>query len=86
VTARQLKTYIAMLADVLNGGDQAPAERTAIITRLKAFAESVDRLLRDERMTDTESLEVVESTGVDDENAGESDDDGFCDFEVERAR
>ena len=61
VTARQLKAFIAILADVINGGDQNPHERSQIIARLKAFSESVDQLLRDERMTEPDALDDVAS-------------------------
>ena len=59
VTARQLKAFIAILADVLNGGEQSPIDRSQIIDRLKSFSESVDRLLRDERMQESESFDLV---------------------------
>lgn len=59
VTARQLKAFIAILADVLNGGEQSPIDRSQIIDRLKSFSESVDQLLRDERMQEAESFDLV---------------------------
>jgi hypothetical protein len=59
VTARQLKSFIAILADVINGGDQGPQERSQIIDRLKAFSESVDQLLRDERMTEPDAADNI---------------------------
>lgn len=61
VTARQLKTFIALLADVLHGGEQTPLERREIIARLKTFAESVDRLLRHEQLCDDEALDFGET-------------------------
>jgi hypothetical protein len=55
VTARQLKAYIGILADVLAGQEQTGASRAEILGRLKTFAESVDQLLKNERMLDDES-------------------------------
>jgi len=60
VTARQLKAFIAILADVINGGETSPIDRAQIIERLKIFSESIDRLLRDQRMHDFESFDSSE--------------------------
>jgi len=57
VTVRQLKSFIALLADVLHGGEQTPLERREIIARLKTFAESVDYLLRHEQPCDDDETE-----------------------------
>jgi hypothetical protein len=61
VTTRQLKAFIAILADVIHGGDPSSAERSQILQRLKAFSESVDRLLRDERMTEPDATDSIAS-------------------------
>ncbi len=61
VTARQLKAFIAILADVLNGGEESAIDGTQIIARLRTFAESLDRLLRDERVQDMDSFDAVET-------------------------
>jgi hypothetical protein len=60
VTARQLKAYIGVLADVLAGRDAVGGSREETLARLKAFAESVDQLLKNERMLeeDAEALSV----------------------------
>jgi hypothetical protein len=54
VTARQLTAYIGVLADVLVGEEQTGASRAEILGRLKAFAESIDQLLSNERMLEDE--------------------------------
>jgi hypothetical protein len=83
VTARQLKAFIAILADVLNGGEQSPIDPTQIIARLKSFSGSVERLLRDERMQEANSFDAFElhqqEPAVEPEvlpnNAGDSNDE-----------
>jgi hypothetical protein len=65
VTARQLKSFIAILADVIHGGDQTPAERSQIIDRLVAFSDSVDQLLRDERLTEPDAADSIASAIAD---------------------
>jgi hypothetical protein len=64
VTQRQLKAYIGILADVVAGEQRSGASRAEILGRLKAFAESVDQLLKNERMLEEEA-EVL-SGGFDD--------------------
>jgi hypothetical protein len=72
VTVRQLKSFIAILADVINGGEQSPIERAEILERLRVFAESVDRLLRNERM---QELDALESLGLSQATAPEDADE-----------
>jgi hypothetical protein len=55
VTARQLKAYISILADVLTGEERSGRSRAEILGRLKSFAESVDQLLKNERMLEDEA-------------------------------
>lgn len=55
VTTRQLKAFVAILADVLSDDGSGAIDRNQIVARLRAFSESVDRLLRDERMQDVAS-------------------------------
>jgi hypothetical protein len=59
VTARQLKAYIAILAEVIGNSSEGPMDRETIIARLKSFAESVDQLMRDEQMLEEESFDVL---------------------------
>jgi hypothetical protein len=59
VTARQLKAYIAILAEVISNGSEGPMDRDTIIARLKSFAESVDQLMRDERMLDGQAFDAL---------------------------
>ncbi len=56
VTARQLKGYIAVLADVIRGGDGPTVSRSEILSRLEEFAESVERLLRSEQLAESATL------------------------------
>jgi hypothetical protein len=55
VTSRQLKAYVGILADVVAGEKRAGTSREEILGRLKAFAESVDQLLKNERMLEEET-------------------------------
>jgi hypothetical protein len=63
VTARQLKAFVGVLADVVAGEQQMGASRAEILGRLRAFAESVDQLLRNERMLEDETDALLESAG-----------------------
>ena len=60
VTARQLKAYIAILANVIRGGDQGEMDAAQVITRLKSFSESVDQLLRNERMLAPDPIDMFD--------------------------
>lgn len=60
VTAKQLKAFIAVLADVLAGEEQVVASRADMLVRLQAFAESVDQLLKDERMSDEDAPDFLD--------------------------
>lgn len=55
VTTSQLKAYIGTLADVLTGVELPGVSRAEILERLKAFADSVDALLKNERMLEDET-------------------------------
>jgi hypothetical protein len=58
VTSRQLKAYLAILADVLGDGEQGPIEPSQVSARLRTFSQSVDELLRNERMLDPVALDA----------------------------
>jgi hypothetical protein len=87
VTARQLKAYLAILASVLNGGDDGPMQRSEVLERLRNFALSIDELMRDERMNESEAMDSFASApslglAVDhDTSLGEP---GFHDEDVDR--
>jgi hypothetical protein len=55
VTATQLKAYIGILADIVVGEERSGASRADILGRLKSFAESVDQLLKNQRMLEDEA-------------------------------
>jgi hypothetical protein len=57
VTARQLKAYIGMLVDAIRKGEQSAMNSQQVCAQLIALAESVDQLMRNERMLDPEYLD-----------------------------
>jgi hypothetical protein len=56
VTARQLKAYIAILAGIFHGDDTTALTAAQIRQRLFAFGDSVDQLLRNERMLEPDAI------------------------------
>jgi hypothetical protein len=73
ITARQLKAYIAVLADLLRESFPDPKERQPILDRLNALADDVDQILRDDQFVLNSILEEADDVPRDD--AADADDD-----------
>jgi hypothetical protein len=54
VTARQLKEYLAILADVLQHGVRDAEDRSRVLARLESLADSVDHMLWESEWTASE--------------------------------
>jgi hypothetical protein len=61
VTARQLKAFMAILAEVLREDVQSDSDRRKIVARLKSLAESVDQMLRDDAVNQIDSIAEPDS-------------------------
>jgi hypothetical protein len=65
VTARQLKAFMAILADVMREDVQSDSDRQKIIARLKSLADSVDQMLRDDEMNQIDASESATRSSID---------------------
>jgi hypothetical protein len=74
VTARQLKAYIAVLSDLLCEVIPDFKERQTAIDRLKALADDVDKILRDDQFVLGNLLNDTESEGSHEDTESEADD------------
>jgi hypothetical protein len=84
VTARQLKTYIAVLSDLLHDVVPDFKERQAAVDQLNALADDVDKILRDDQFMLGDLLEDSECAASDESAESESDDssDGPTNFHL----
>ena len=84
VTARQLKTYIAVLSNLLHDVVPDFKERQAAIDQLNALADDVDKMLRDDQFMLGDLLEDSESAASDESTESGSDDssDGPTDLHL----
>jgi hypothetical protein len=58
ITARQIKAFIDVLADILRDDVKSDHDRQQVLRRLESLANSVDRMLRDNGMDETGSTET----------------------------
>jgi hypothetical protein len=77
VTARQLKAFIEILADVLREDVRDAGERQHILARLTTLASSVDQMLRDNQLSLSDAASTAESGAAVD--TGEELPDSFTD-------
>jgi hypothetical protein len=76
ITTEQLKAFVAMLIDTLNSGQPTSSERSQLIARLHAFADSVERLMWDEGEAAADTVAPIHgSDSADGIGQGESSND-----------